>query len=137
MGWKIFLCSICLFFSFHAAALETQQNIPNEVKYAIALCLSISYPNTEFSSDASYIAAAYQQKGAYNPNVYEEIKSFVVNYSHNKYASATNHNLSIMQCVDLYDSNDLDLIINRALHSGSGEPDNKKSKSLLKRLLPF
>jgi hypothetical protein len=84
----------------------------NELKYAVAYCLSKSYPNSEFSEDAAYISGAYLQNGIYGINMYEEIRSFVDTYRNQPLASKYDKNLNIMQCINLYEFVPLKNLIN-------------------------
>jgi hypothetical protein len=95
-----------------AMSSENGSQHSNELKYAVAYCLSKSYPDSEFSKDAAYISGAYLQNGVYGINMYEEIRSFVDVYRNQPLASKHDKNLNIMQCVNLYEFVPLKNLIN-------------------------
>lgn len=88
-----------------------------EVKYAVAYCLGASYPDTLFQDDAEYAAAGYLQGGDYGIDMYEQIKVFVNEYQKGKYVSKHGANLAVMQCLDLYQSEDLGKLIEKIAKS--------------------
>ena len=92
------------------------------VKYAVSYCLSLSYPDTVFSSDARYVAGAYLQGGNFGIDVYESIRAFVDEYRNTPYLSKHDKNLDIMRCVDLMGSDELyrliGSLVNRSTNSG-------------------
>lgn len=112
MGAKIITCLLCSIISSCAATSIPQTNISNEKKYAIANCLANSYPDSEFSSDAKHISGAYLQKGEFGLDMYESIREFVSKYRKKGYVSKHDRNLNIMQCIDLYESEELVTLIN-------------------------
>ena len=79
----------------------------NELKFAVAYCLSKSYPDSACSEDSSYVSGAYLHKGHHGIDMYEKIRQFVESYRKEAYVSKHGRNLSIMQCIDLYDSDNL------------------------------
>ena len=114
MGSRIILCLYAIGLCSCAFASEktnTVQDISNEKKYAVAYCLSKSYPDSEFSSDSKHVAGAYIQKGSLGIDVYESIRNHVDLYIERPYVSKHEVNLNIMQCIDLYGSESLDLVI--------------------------
>lgn len=62
------------------------------VEYAVAYCLSKSYPGTDYSLDATYVAGSYLQKG----------DSGLDKYFEKNYISKQGKNLVIMKCIDLF-----------------------------------
>lgn len=112
MGTKIIALLSSLLIVSCATSASSSYN--NEKKYAIAYCLSSIYENTEYSSDAGYISGAYIQKGDFGLDMYEAIRDFVITYKQKEYVSKNNRNLSIMQCVDLVESNQLQDVIEKA-----------------------
>ena len=111
MGTKVVLAICCCILSACAASREGQKYPANEKKYAVAYCLSNSYPNSEFSEDSVYVSGAYLQKGDFGLDMYEEIREFVSSYRKKRYLSKHDRNLNIMQCIDLYESKDLEQLI--------------------------
>lgn len=114
MGIKIALCLCCVFFSACATSRGYLESHENEKKYAVSYCLSRSYPHTEFSKDAGHISGAYLQKGDFGLDMYEQIRIFVDSYKDKKYLSKHGRNLYIMQCIDLFESEELAKIIEKA-----------------------
>ena len=92
-------------------------DIANEKKYAVAYCLSKTYPGSEFSSDSKHIAGSYIQKGHFGIHVYESIRNDVDTYRGKKYVSKHEINLDIMQCLDLYNSNSLEAVIRKSANA--------------------
>jgi len=45
--------------------------------------------------------------------MYEQIREFVTVYKQKKYVSKNNRNLDIMQCIDLIESEELKIIIDK------------------------
>lgn len=107
MGAKITWSIVCLAVSGCAAVPELDQNIMNEKKYAVSYCLAEAYSESEVSRDARHVSGAYLQKGEFGIDVYERIRAFVDEYRKAPYASKHGRNLSIMQCLDLFGSNEL------------------------------
>lgn len=117
MGAKIALATLCCAMTTSCATPDTTDRPPlNEVKYAVAYCLSQAYPNSEFSEDAAYISGAYLQKGDYGIDMYEDIRDFVDNYRKEPLLSKRDQNLNIMQCIDLYESGPLKSLLREASH---------------------
>jgi hypothetical protein len=105
MGTKLIAIILCSLMTYSCTTSDTKQSEhPNEIKYAVAYCLSRAYPESEFSQDAAYIAGAYLQKGDYGINMYEDIRSFVDAYQIQALESKHGTNLNIMQCINLYES---------------------------------
>jgi len=113
MGTKIATCVLCSIVSSCAVTSNSQYNFNNEKKYAAAYCLAASYPDSEFSSDAKHISGAYLQKGSFGLNMYEDIRQYVSTYRKKPYLSKHERNLTIMQCIDLYESDELADLIQR------------------------
>ncbi len=126
MGTKIILCICCLFFSACATSSEALSAPENEKKYAVAYCLSNSYPDSGFSKDAGYISGAYLQKGNFGLDMYEGIRKFVSSYREKSYVSKHDRNLNIMQCIDLFESKKLEQLIesnsNQSMQHSSEAP---------------
>ena len=116
MGVKIVSCMLCCLIITSCAASRTlQHDIANEKKYAVAYCLACSYPESVFSEDAEYVSGAYIQKGEFDLAVYEKIRDFVANYKKIPYLSKHQRDLDIMQCIDLFESKELTLFIEKNL----------------------
>ncbi len=114
MGAKLASALLCCTMTASCAAPGAQDYPPlNEVKYAVAYCLSKSYPDSEFSADAGYISGAYLQKGDYGIDTYEAIRDFVDSYRSQPLPSKHDKNLNIMQCIDLYESAPLKELIKK------------------------
>ncbi len=111
MGTKIILCICCLYLNACAISSNTLTVPENEKKYAVAYCLSNSYPDSAFSKDAGYIAGAYLEKGNFGLDMYEGIREFVSSYREKSYVSKHDRNLKIMQCIDLFESKELEQLI--------------------------
>jgi hypothetical protein len=114
MRVKIALCALYLSTSACAVAPDLNRGASNEEKYAVAYCLAVAYPESEASYDAQYVSGAYIQRGEYDIDVYERIRDFVDEYRKKPYVSKHNKNLSIMQCLDLYNSENLARAIKEA-----------------------
>ena len=91
--------------------------IENERKYGVAYCLSNTYPSSKFASDSGHIAGAYLQKGNFGTHVYDSVRNYVDSYREKAYISKHGKNLDIMQCLDLYDSNSLEVVIRQAVNA--------------------
>lgn len=113
MGTKIIACMLCCVVSSCASASKTQYDYSNEIKYAIAYCLASSYPDSVLSSDALHVSGAYLQKGNFGLDTYENIRQYVSSYREKAYLSKHDRNLSIMQCIDLYESKELVTLIQK------------------------
>jgi hypothetical protein len=127
MGIKLIaICFFCVM-SF-SCAVSNLNNIeyPNEIKYAVAYCLSRAYPDSEFSQDAAHISGAYLQSGDYGINMYEEIRSFVDAYRTKELLSKHGKNLDIMQCINLYESIPLKTLI-KEIANNSMQPTDSAS----------
>lgn len=115
MGAKIASVLLCCVATASCATPETTDRSKlNEVKYAVAYCLSESYPESEFSKDAGHVSGAYLQKGDYGIDTYETIRNFVDSYRREPLLSKHDRNLNIMQCIDLYESDSLRALVNKA-----------------------
>lgn len=110
-GLVIFI--LCCAVSSYAITPRHQYNYANEKKYAVAYCLAKSYPDSEFSSDALYVSGAYIQKGSFDFDIYDQIRKYVATYRKKPYLSKHGKNLNIMQCIDLYQSKELETILNK------------------------
>lgn len=110
-----------------AIADDSKSVVENELSYAVAYCLSHSYPNTEFSNDAKYISGTYIHKGSFGIDMYEDIRAFVDEYMKNKYTSKYKKNLNIMQCIDLYHSKGLIETINANINKPIQKNANESS----------
>lgn len=111
MRVKVVIGLVCLMTMSCATTGTLLKAQENEMKYAVAYCLSQSYPNSEFSNDAEYVAGAYLQKGSFGIDMYEKIREYVSQYRSEKYVSKHDRNLNVMQCIDLYDSRELSSLI--------------------------
>lgn len=117
MGFRIIACLFSLSLIPCAAArdINAVPDISNEKKYGVAYCLSGTYPESEFSSDSKHIAGSYIQKGEYGIHVYEAIREYVNSYRMEKYVGKQGRNLDVMQCIDLYDSEELKEVILKSI----------------------
>jgi hypothetical protein len=83
--------------------------------YAFCECLQEVYKGDSlFIKDGS--TEGYFQTGAYNTNAYETIDSIAKIFSEKKYNSKENHTLGLMKCLDFYNSNELNKLINDLDH---------------------
>ncbi len=115
MGAKLASALLCCAATVSCATPETtDRSTLNEVKYAVAYCLSASYPDSEFSKDAAYVSGAYLQMGDYGIDTYATIRDFVDTYRSEPLLSKHDRNLNIMQCIDLYESDSLKALIRGA-----------------------
>lgn len=111
MGTKIVAVIACMALTSCAVHGSPKREITNESKYAVSYCLSLSYSDSEFSSDARYVAGAYLQNGEFGIDMYEAIRGFVGNYRKTSYLSKHDRNLDIMKCLDLFGSEELGNLI--------------------------
>ena len=107
MGAKIICTVLCLVVSGCATKPESNPRSLVEEKYAISYCLAEAYPDSEVSRDARHVAGAYLQKGKSGIDVYEQVRAFVDEYRKEPYVSKYDRNLNIMQCLDLFGSEEL------------------------------
>lgn len=124
MGTKIVSVVAYLLLTSCAVHASQKHETTNEIKYAVSYCLSLFYPDSEFSSDAKYVAGAYLQKGEFGIDMYESIRGFVDEYRNTPYLSKHNRNLTIMKCLDLSNSDELthriDEIANKSMQPTAG-----------------
>jgi hypothetical protein len=97
-----------------ATAPKPNLSSTNEQKYAISFCLAQSYPSTPMAADAIHVAGGYLDKGSHGIDMYEGIREYVLKYKSTSYLSKENKNLSIMQCLDLFESKELKNLINQS-----------------------
>jgi len=117
MDFRIILCASVIGLCSCAMDQDKKGNlldIDNEKKYGVAYCLSKTYPSSQFSSDSKHIAGSYLQKGSFGIHVYESMRNYVGSYRKTKYISKHGKNLDIMQCLDLYDSDPLEVVIRQS-----------------------
>ncbi len=117
MGIRMALFTLLFTAGSCAVALESQQSITNEEKYAVSYCLAGAYPDSAFSNDARYILGAYLEMGEVGINVYQSIAAFVDEYKKKPYVSKNDRNLNIMQCLDLFGSEELAAVIRESANS--------------------
>jgi hypothetical protein len=111
MGTKIVVVVACMVLASCAAHGSQNREITNESKYGVSYCLSLSYSDSGFASDAKYVAGAYLQNGEFGVDMYEAIRGFVENYRKTPYLSKHGRNLDIMKCLDLFGSEELGHLI--------------------------
>ena len=114
MAVKIVLLMLTILLCGCVSTVEDRSHT-DELKYAVAYCLSKAYPNTEFSKDAQHIAGSLLQRGDEGLFVYEAIRNHVSDYRQSPYRSKQGRNLNIMQCLDLYDSEETIQVIEQTL----------------------
>jgi hypothetical protein len=79
-------------------------------KYAFCRCLISRYPQDSFLRRDGALAG-YEEIGSYGNRAYEEVDSLVAKWCRKKYSSKYKRNLYLMQCIDLYDSPELDSLV--------------------------
>ena len=120
MDARIVLCALVAGLSSCAVMPDKTVDITelkNEKKYGVAYCLSNTYPSSKFASDSGHVAGAYLQKGNFGTHVYDSVRDYVDSYREKGYSSKHGKNLDIMQCLDLYDSNSLEIVIRQSANA--------------------
>jgi hypothetical protein len=133
--------ALTIFFvaSFSFASCQNKANIFSEDQnkieaerlklknVAFCTCLYKSFPQKDsvFANEGS--AAAYLELGAHSLDAYNKVMDAATRYSIIQYQSKYNRDLSIMKCLDFYNSNQLDDLI-KSLDSeiNFGEPRKNK-----------
>jgi hypothetical protein len=81
-------------------------------KYAFCRCLISRYPQDSFLRKDGALTG-YEEIGSYGNRAYDQVDSLVAKWCQTKYSSKYKRNLYLMQCIDLYDSPELDSLIAR------------------------
>jgi len=92
-------------------------------KYAFCRCLISRYPKDSFLRKDGALTG-YEEIGSYGNRAYDQVDSLVVKWCRTKYSSKYKRNLYLMQCIDLYDSPELDSLVatqDRYLNLSFGE----------------
>jgi hypothetical protein len=79
-------------------------------KYAFCRCLISRYPQDSFLRKDGALTG-YEEIGSYGNRAYDQVDSLVVKWCRTKYSSKYKRNLYLMQCIDLYDSPELDSLV--------------------------
>jgi hypothetical protein len=79
-------------------------------KYAFCRCLISRYPQDSFLRKDGALTG-YEEIGSYGNRAYDQVDSFVAKWCRTKYNSKYKRNLYLMQCIDLYDSPELDSLV--------------------------
>jgi len=94
--------------------VEKETSIPKERailrKYAFCRCLISRYPQDSFLRKDGALTG-YEEIGSYGNKAYDAVNSFVEKWCRTKYNSKYKRNLYLMQCIDLYDSPELDSLV--------------------------
>lgn len=97
----------------------------NLKKYALCKCLEYKFQNDSIiQKDGSL--EGYLERGSYGNNAYDLIDSFVIKATKISYASKYKKKLALMRCIDIYDSKELDSLINSLDSFNSFSPDINK-----------
>jgi hypothetical protein len=79
--------------------------------FALARCLGKAFPSIRADADAA--AGGYVERGSSAFEAYEEIETLAAEFVERDYPSKTGSELSIMKCLDLLDSAELTVLIER------------------------
>jgi hypothetical protein len=79
-------------------------------KYALCKCLIFRYPQDSFLRKDGALTG-YEEIGSYGNKAYDAVDSLVAKWCRKKYSSKYKRNLYLMQCIDLYDSPELDSMV--------------------------
>ena len=112
---------ILISFSFYSMdkCFMNEKDIEHEKnewkKMAVCLCLYESIPlNDSIKRDDGSLAAYVQTNSLFGIDDFEETQLFISNYLDSvKYNSKTGRSLSVMKCLDLYDSIELNNFVDR------------------------
>ena len=83
-------------------------------KWALSRCLAKAGADSPAGDDAAKTAAAYLERGATGIETYEKLDALADNYLKHEYAGSVKSNYNTMKCLDLYDSEELDKLVNDA-----------------------
>jgi hypothetical protein len=76
--------------------------------YALSACLADGYKATEVVNDATAGANGYKELGSLSIDAYNDALTLVSTYLRKEYASQSGERLTVMKCIDLYNSKELD-----------------------------
>ncbi|HNX44314.1 MAG TPA: T6SS amidase immunity protein Tai4 family protein [Bacteroidales bacterium] len=132
------LFTLCLLLSCICSA--QQNDTPHKEKlsqerlklknFAFCQCLQHVYKNDSvLIIDGS--SSGYFETGAYGIDAYNTIDSVANIYSLKVYKSKEGHPLGIMKCLDFYNSNELDKLIQQFDNDIIKQGNNKKRKAIV------
>ena len=78
--------------------------------FALSVCLADGYTATETHKDSLAAAGGYSELGRLPFAAYEEAESLAKQFLAKKYESVTGEQLTLMKCIDLFHSKELDQI---------------------------
>ncbi|WP_223148953.1 T6SS amidase immunity protein Tai4 family protein [Aquimarina sp. RZ0] len=113
----LLLLTLSFFIGCKAQKQSTSNNyqeIKDFKKYVLFQCLYKGIPVKDSLLRAEGSAAMYVQKGSYDIEYYEKAVDFINDYlirSEDKYNSKTGANLTMIKCIDLYESEELNEFI--------------------------
>jgi hypothetical protein len=76
--------------------------------FALSVCITEGYISDEVVKDSRAAADGYLQLGSFPFAAYEEAASLSKKFRAKKYLSFTGDELTLMKCIDLFHSNELD-----------------------------
>jgi hypothetical protein len=81
-------------------------------KWTLSRCLAKAGADSPAGEDAAKTAAAYLERGATGIEIYEKLDALADSYLKREYAGSVKSHYNTMKCLDLYDSEELDRLIN-------------------------
>ena len=76
--------------------------------FALSACIAQAYKSDEVVKDSRAAADGYLQLGSFPFEAYEEAASLSKKFLEKKYLSFTGDELTLMKCIDLFNSKELD-----------------------------
>ncbi len=99
----------------HAEAAERRHYTATQYlkNYALSACLADGYKATEVVNDATAGANGYKELGSLSIEAYNDALVLVRSFLKKEYPSQSGEPLTVMKCIDLYNSKELDQLARR------------------------
>jgi hypothetical protein len=81
--------------------------------FALSVCLADGYTSEEVKKDSLAAAGGYSELGSLPFEAYEQVESLAKQFLAKKYRSFSGEKLTLMKCIDLFHSKELDQLATR------------------------
>jgi hypothetical protein len=105
----------CLIFALLAITCHAEVNVRRHYtaaeylkNYALSACLADGYKASEVVNDATAGANGYKELGSLSIEAYNGALGIVSAFLKKEYPSQSGERLTVMKCIDLYNSKELD-----------------------------
>ena len=85
--------------------------------WALSRCLAEVYSDEGTKADANATASAYFEFGVLPVEAYDGVRALISTFSKRKYGGSIKSEFNTMKCIDLFHSNDLDLLATELLEA--------------------